>query len=160
MVTTEQQVVDLTKQHQTAAEQVTDDRHRLRSASERLVEAESRLAAQTEATTEAERQCGELAVAMAISEQSLTQQQALVAAVEGQIQTAAGRLMSLHDNRESCSRQTQAARIELARAEQQLDHLRSQLGRHEQDRSERQQAVDEIREQLDQHLCADPAGRA
>jgi chromosome segregation protein len=153
LIAAEQQVAELTKEHQGAAEQVAEVRLRFRAASERLVEAEARLAAQTEITAEAERQCGELAVALAISEQSLTQQQSLVAAVEGEIQTAAGRLAGLHDNRESSNRQTQAGRIELARAEQQLDHLRSQLGRHEQDRSERQQAVDEIREQLDQHLA-------
>jgi chromosome segregation protein len=144
---------DLTGEHQRAAEQVAESRLRLRSANDRRTELETRFAAQTEAAAEAERQCGELCVELAVAEEALTRQHAVIAAIESEIQASAGRLANLAESRESCDRETQAARIELARGEQRLDHLRAQITRHEQDRTERQQAVGEFRDQLEQHLA-------
>ncbi|RIK81733.1 MAG: chromosome segregation protein SMC [Planctomycetota bacterium] len=76
-----------------------------------------------------------------------------IAAAEAEIAAERAREDSLDNQRVAMLGQTSAARVELAKAEQQLEHHREQLRQFEMHREERRRATDECREQLAQ--CAE-----
>ncbi len=76
-----------------------------------------------------------------------------MAQAELRIHENARRIAELDESRELRNRETISAKVELARGEQQLDHLQNQLRQFSQDREERQRALTDSREQLSR--CTD-----
>ena len=75
-------------------------------------------------------------------------QSAQIADAERQIQEISRRIGELEESRDARHRDMMAAKVELARGEQHLDHLQNQLKQFSQDREERQRALADSREQL------------
>ena len=148
----ERQTHELAAQNRHATEQLVEDRHRLRDAEKQQADCETQFAAHNQAASDAENQCQKLTAELAAAEKKATETQAAIVTIEAEMHAQTSRVAEMTDTRAACDRQTQAARIELVRSEQQLDNLRGQLDRHQQDRSERQQAVGESHDQLDQYL--------
>jgi chromosome segregation protein len=82
------------------------------------------------------------------SRQRLDQLQLSVAQAEARMADNTRRIDELDAARQLRNRDCLSAQVELARSEQQLDHLRGQLRRYEQDRSERERSIAEAGEQF------------
>jgi chromosome segregation protein len=148
----DREVLDLTADHQRAAEAVAEGRMRLGAAGQRQVQLEQQAAAVETAQQAADRQCQSLSATLLASRKLLEQRQTSLAQAESRISENTRRIAQLDEGREIRGRETMTAKVELARAEQQLDHLRVQLRQFEQDRQERQRAIADGSDQLTHYL--------
>ncbi len=129
-----------------------DHRARRQSAEQRNLQIAEQLA-----TVMSERETAEQGrddAATRLAELNAKRAEAETAAVAAQAELDAGQteFESLDAERVELLRQSSAARVELAKAEQQIEHHRTQLGQFELHREERQKAIGECKEQLAQ--CA------
>ncbi len=141
-------VTERTVLHGRAAEELAEGRMRLGTVAGRQAQLESQQAALVAAEQEADRQSAALAAALATSRATLEQQQTALAHADERIHDNARRIAQLDESREIRTHETMSAKVELARSEQQLDHLQTELRRFEQDRDERQRALADSRDQL------------
>ena len=88
--------------------------------------------------------------------QRLDQLQASLAQAEARMSDNSRRIEELDAARQQRNRDCLSAQVELARSEQQLDHLRGQLRRYEQDRHERDRTIAEAREHMTESDHASP----
>ncbi len=134
-------LLDLTTQHQQAAEQLAEGRLRLGGARQRQVQCDQQLVAVEGARKAAEEQFEMTSAALAVARTNIENHQAALEHAEIRINENARRIGLLEESRDHRNRETMMAKVELARREQQLDHLRTQLRQFEQDRQERQRAI-------------------
>ena len=144
----DRELTDATAQHQQVSEQLAESRMRLEAATGRQSRLDARHAALTAAANEAERRLSDLAAALTSSRSLAEQKAAALAQAERRIHENTRRIAELDESRELRNRETISAKVELARGEQQLDHLQNQLRQFSNDREERQRALADSREQL------------
>jgi chromosome segregation protein len=133
---------------QAAVEALAQERLRVGAAQERqqqLVDQQNALESELKAAVD---QVQSVTHSLGTSRQRLDQLQLSVAQAEARMSDNTRRIDELDAARQLRNRDCLAAQVELARSEQQLDHLRGQLRRYEQDRNERERAIAEAREQL------------
>ena len=148
----DRELTDATAQHQQVSEQLAESRMRLEAAKGRQSRLDARHAALAAAASDAERRLSDLAAALTSSRASVEQKAAALAQAELRIHENGRRIAELDESRELRNRETISAKVELARGEQQLDHLQNQLRQFSQDREERQRALTDSREQLSRSL--------
>jgi chromosome segregation protein len=144
------EVVDLTADHQRAAESLAEGRMRLASAQQRQLQFKQQAAATAALADSAQRDWQTTSESLVAARQLLTQRQAWMTQAELRISDNARRISELEEGREIRNHETMAAKVELARGEQQLEHLRAQLRQFEQDRQERHRAIADAGEHLSQ----------
>ncbi|HEY2148569.1 MAG TPA: hypothetical protein VGH32_11565, partial [Pirellulales bacterium] len=145
-------VVELTGEHQRAAETLAEQRIRFVAAQQRHSQLEQQLVTATAATESAEQAWRSTNDALADARRRLVDRQASLSDAEVRISNNARRVAELEDERQRRNRETMAAKIELARSEQQLEHLEAQLRQFERDREERQRAIADGQEHLAQSI--------
>ncbi|HEV2971493.1 MAG TPA: chromosome segregation protein SMC [Pirellulales bacterium] len=141
-------VVDLTSEHQRAAEAFAEGRMQLSAAAQQHTQLEQQIAALVTSRAAAEREWETISASLAAARARLDERQASLAQAESRISDNVRRIAELDEGREIRNRETMAAKVELARSEQQLEHLRAQLRQFEQDRRERHGAIADGQEQL------------
>ncbi len=144
----EQLVSESTDVHQTAQGVLAEHRLRIRAAQQRrdqLQEQQTALQAEFKAATV---QVEVVTKSLELARQRLEQLQASLAQAEARMSDNSRRIEELDAARQQRNRDCLSAQVELARSEQQLDHLRGQLRRYEQDRHERDRTIVEAREQM------------
>ncbi len=127
------------------------------AAAERQVQLAAQHAAIESEQRLAEQDCQRSAASLAQTQTKLSQAETRLAAAESRINENVGRIEAIERQRSQRHRETMAAKVELAKLEQQLESLQGQLRRHEQEQHERQRSMTDTREQL-QH-CIDRAGK-
>jgi chromosome segregation protein len=125
-----------------------EHRARRQTAEQRRAHYAEQLATVTAERDDAERGRDTAAARLAELRTNRTAVDAAIAQAQAEIDNERTRVESLDADRVAMLRQTTAARVELAKAEQQLEHHRTQLRQFELHREERQKAIDECREQL------------
>jgi chromosome segregation protein len=145
-------VVDLTTEHQRAAETLAEERMRFVASQQRHAQLEQQRLAATAAAETAERTWQGANESLAGARRRLVERQASLSDAEVRISHNARRVSELDEERQRRNRETMAAKVELARSEQQLEHLEAQLRQFQRDREERQQAIIDGREQLAQAI--------
>ncbi len=133
---------------QAANETLAEQKLRINSASQRgdqLTEQQTALEAEFHSTTEQE---VTVTRSLNVARERLDKLQAGLAHAEARMSDNIRRIDELDSARGQRNRDCLAAQVELARSEQQLDHLRGQLSRYEQDRQDRQRTIAESNEHL------------
>ncbi len=148
----EAEVLALTTQHRQGAEAVAEGRLRLGAATQQQAQVANQVATNETARAAADAECQQAVAALSAGQPQLEAQHAALAQAETQIGENAKRIADLRAAREDRNRDTMAAKVELARFEEQMDHLRGQLQQFEQDRHERHGAIADARDQLSQTL--------
>jgi chromosome segregation protein len=141
-------VADATSAHQTASEAHAEQRLRVNTAHQRrdqLAEQHATLETDLQAAVE---QYDSVVRSISVTRSRLDQLQAELSQAEARMSDNNRRIEELDSTRQQRNRDAMSAQVELARSEQHLDHLRSQLRRYEQDRQEREQTIAEVQEQL------------
>jgi chromosome segregation protein len=146
-------VLQLTTAHHHAAEGFAEGRMRLMTAQQRQVQLEQQSAALVASVAGAESDWRMASEGLAAARDRLEQRQSALAEAESRIADNARRISQLEEGREIRNRETMAAKVESAKSEQQLEHLRAQLRQFEQDRQERHRAISDGQDQLGQ--CMD-----
>ncbi|MCC7085688.1 MAG: chromosome segregation protein SMC [Pirellulales bacterium] len=151
----EQQVVDrdrvvaeASSAHQVASEALAEQRLRVSTAQQRceqIAEQQADLETDLHAAVE---QHDSAARSMALARTRLDQLQTELSQAEARMSDNNRRIEELDAARQQRNHDAMAAQVDLARGEQQLDHLRLQLRRYEQDHREREQTIAEIDRQL------------
>jgi chromosome segregation protein len=144
----DRELTDATAQHQQVSEQLAESRMRLEAATGRQSRLDARYVALTAAASDAERRLSDMATVLTSSRAAAEQKAVALAQAELRIHENARRIAELDESRELRNRETISAKVELARGEQQLDHLQNQLRQFSHDREERQRALADSREQL------------
>lgn len=141
-------VADAAGAHQKASEALAEQRLRVGTAEQRRDQlAEQHAALESELQTAVE-QYDAVVRSISVTRGRLDQLQAELTQAEARMSDNNRRIEELDLTRQQRNRDAMSAQVELARSEQQLDHLRSQLRRYEQDRQEREQTIAEVQEQL------------
>jgi chromosome segregation protein len=142
------EVLERTGAHQKAAEAFAEGRMRLAAAEQRQSHLEQQAGAIIVAAAEAEQQWHASSAALTALRATLAGRQAALTEAETRIGDNVRRISELEEGREIRNRETMTAKVDAAKSEQQLEHLRGQLRQFEQDRSERHRAIAEGQEQL------------
>ncbi|HKD38474.1 MAG TPA: hypothetical protein VKB78_16790, partial [Pirellulales bacterium] len=145
-------VVELTGEHQRAAEMLAEERMRLLAAQQQHARLEQQLSTATAAAQSAEHAWKTTSESLADARGRLAERQASLSDAEVRIRNNARRVAELDEQRQARNRETMAAKVELARSEQQLEHLEAQLRQFERDREERQRAIADGQEHLAQSI--------
>ncbi len=138
--------------HQAANEALAEQKLRINSAnqcSEQLTEQQKSL--ETEFNSASEQEVG-VTRSLNLARERLDKLQTGLAQAEARMADNIRRIDELDTARQQCNRDCLAAQVELARSEQQLDHLRGQLHRYQQDREDRERTITEANEHLAQCL--------
>jgi chromosome segregation protein len=141
-------VLDLSAEHQQVAAALAEGRMRLGTAGQRQTQLEQEKTAVVASVAAAEREWETTSASLAASRARLDERQVSLAQADSRISDNVRRIAKLDEGREIRNRETMAAKVELARNEQQVEHLRAQLRQFEQDRRERHGAIADGREQL------------
>jgi len=144
----DQTVAQAVAAHQAANEALAEQKLRINSASQRsdqLGEQQTSLETEFQAASEQE-----VAVtrSLDIARQRLDKLQGNLAQAEARMSDNIRRIDELDAARGQRNRDCLTAQVELARSEQQLDHLRGQLSRYEQDRQDRERTISEANDHL------------
>lgn len=154
----DQLVSDAISAHQVAQERLGEQRLAASAATERhaqfvkqLAVVDAELRAASVEHEQAVRQLAEAREKRATTE-------SLVSELEGRLKDGAAQAMQLDQIRQRHSRETSGTIVELARCEQQCEHLRSQRSQLERDQHERSRALADHRQQMQQ--CTERAREA
>jgi chromosome segregation protein len=148
----EQHVDDLAAAHQQAAAELAELRLQLGAAEQKLVQQREQERVITEDARGVTDQCQAIIQARTITRGKLEQVQGTLAQTEARLAENARRIEQLDAARQTRSREAMTVKLELARYEQQIDHLHAEIRRFEQERSERQRSLIEGGEQLLDYL--------
>jgi chromosome segregation protein len=148
----ENRVEELAAAHQQAAEELAELRLRLGAAEQKLAQLGDQQRAITDDARAVTDQCQAIIQTRTITRGKLEQVQNTLAQTEARLAENARRIEQLDSARQTRSREAMTVKLELARYEQQLDHLRGEVRRFEQERSERQRLLVESGEQLIEYL--------
>ncbi len=141
-------VVEIGHNHRRASEALAEARLQIAAAVQRHESVVEQLTATAAAAAAAESDQRRTSEALLSAAKALAERQASLSQAEARIADNARRIAELDEARNSRNRETMAAKVELARGEQRLIHLRAQLHQFEQDRQERQTAIADARQQL------------
>ncbi len=144
----EQLVAEASNNQQTSSEAVAEQRLRIHAAGQRREQIIDQTKTVEEDFRQAVEQFNSVTQSLSVSRQRLSGSQTSILHAEARMSDNARRIEELDAARQQRMRDAQTAQIELARSEQQLDHLRGQLRRYEQDRDERERTIAEAQEQL------------
>jgi chromosome segregation protein len=134
--------------HHAASEALAEGRLRANAATSRSQQlAEQHAALESELRGAAE-QCRSIVETVAGARTRLDQIQSVLAQSEARMSDNARRMEELDQARGKRTRDCLSAQVGLARTQQQLEHLRGQLSRYEQDRQERERTIAEANAQL------------
>jgi chromosome segregation protein len=141
-------VAEVANTHQLSSEALAEQRLRVSAAEQRrdqLAEQRATLEADLQAAIE---QYDGAMRSISTTRGRLERLQTELTQAEARMADNNRRIEELDAARQQRNRDAMSAQVEVARSEQQLDHLRSQLKRYEQDRQEREQTILEVQEQL------------
>jgi chromosome segregation protein len=141
-------VAEVANTHQSASEALAEQRLRVSAAEQRrdqLTEQRATLEADLQAAVE---QYDGAMRSISATRSRLERLQTELTQAEARMADNSRRVEELDAARQQRNRDAMSAQVELARSEQQLDHLRSQVRRYEQDRQEREQTIHEVEQQL------------
>jgi chromosome segregation protein len=157
----DERVITLTAAHQQAAAELAELRLRLGAAQQRLKQFSDQHTSVAEDARLAAEQSQSVIQTRTVSRNRLEQLQTTLAQTEARLLENTRRIDQLDSARQTRSREAMSVKLELARCEQQLDHLQSEVRRFEQDRQERARLMAEGGEQLldYQHRAGDSEGR-
>ncbi|HTU26774.1 MAG TPA: chromosome segregation protein SMC [Pirellulales bacterium] len=144
----DQQAGRLEAEHRTLANQLAIQRLEAGAAEERNVQLERQAAGLDAELAAAAAEHQTAAAALARSRGRLAETEGIVGVLETRLRANVARASEVEQLRDRSSRDTSAARVELARSEQQLDHLRTQRSQLERDQQERARAIAESQSQL------------
>jgi chromosome segregation protein len=144
----ELKVVSLSTAHQQAADELNELRIRLNTTEQRRAQLDEQHQATNAEAQAAASQCETVTVTRATTRSRLEELQATLALTEARLLENGRRIEHLDGNRQTRSREAMTVKLGLARSEQQLDHLRSEVRRFEEEQAERQRALAEGRQQL------------
>lgn len=146
---TQQALSEIAAQTREVQEAVSVNQMRLRTAEQR----QQRIVEQQESVRKqvasAEQESAAAAESLTSAKDLLHKAESEVASLEGTLANDSGELDQLEQQRASIGQATTLAKVELAKSEQQLDHLRVRMQQYEQDQQERQRTVEQSRRQLD-----------
>ncbi|HZZ27339.1 MAG TPA: chromosome segregation protein SMC [Pirellulales bacterium] len=144
----DQAVAGAVAAHQAASEALAEQKLRITTAAQRRDQlTEQHTALQAEFASAAEQEVAANR-SLTIARERLDKLQADLAQTEARMSDNVRRIEELDASRQLRNRDCLSAQVELARSEQQLDHLRVQLRRYEQDRQDRERTVAEASEHL------------
>ena len=144
----DQHVDHLAAAHQQAASELAELRLQLGAAEQKLAQLNDQERAITEDASAVTDQCQAIIQTRTITRGKLEQVQGTLAQTEARLAENARRIEQLDAARQTRSREAMTVKLELARYEQQLDHLHAEIRRFEGERGERQRALVEGGEQL------------
>ncbi len=144
----EKQAGRLAAEARELAQRLAEQRLASGAAEERHVQTELQAAAVESELTSAAAEHQAATQSLVATRERLGQTAQAVAEIEARLQDAVARLAELDQLRQRASRDTNAGRIELARIEQQVEHLRTQQGQLERDQQERARALADSRAHL------------
>lgn len=146
----EQRGAALSTAYQQAAAQATEQRLRVQSAQDRLTQLNDRRKQIDEELTAANARHQAATSDFASSRKKLNELEVVLAGLETQIAEAGREVLQLDDERQTHSRQTTVAKVELAKQEERLGNLRTRLRQFQHDQQERRRAIQENLHQLTQ----------
>jgi chromosome segregation protein len=141
-------VVSLSTAHQQAADELNELRMRLNTSEQRRAQLDEQHQATTAEELAASAQCESITATRAATRSRLEELQATLALTEARLLENSRRVEHLDANRQARSREAMTVKLGLARSEQQLDHLRAEVRRFEEEHAERQRALIEGRQEL------------
>jgi chromosome segregation protein len=144
----EQIVAQAVAAHQAANEALAEQKLRIAAAGQRstqLAEQNTSLEAEFQSATEQE---VSVTRSLGVAHERLDKIQSGLVQAEARMADNIRRMDELDSARQQRNRDCLSAQVELARSEQQLDHLRGQLSRYEQDRQDRERTIAEANDLL------------
>jgi chromosome segregation protein len=145
--TREGDVLAVAAQHQQAATELAELRMRLSAAEQRLLQLNAQHASITDDAGAATDQCQSVIQTRTIARGKLGDVQNSLAQTEARLSENTRRIDELDAARQTRSREAMTVKLELARSEQQLDHLQAEVRRFDLERNERERLIAEGREQ-------------
>ncbi|MDZ4819912.1 MAG: AAA family ATPase, partial [Planctomycetota bacterium] len=144
----DERVTTLATAHQTAADELSELKMRLNVAEQRQSQLESQYQQTTDDARSATDQCQAVIQTRTITRGKLEQIQSGLTQTEARMQENSRRIDQLDASRQTRSRESMGVKLELARCDQQLDHLRGEIRRFEQEQAERHRGLHEGTELL------------
>ncbi len=144
----ELRVVSLSTAHQQAADELNELRMQLNTAENRRRQFDEQHQATTVEAQAALDQCESMVGVRGAADGRLNEIQAKLALTEARLLENTRRIEHLDAVRQTRGREAMTVKLGLARSEQQLDHLRSEVRRFGEEQAERQRALVEGRQEL------------
>jgi len=138
----EQRLKSLSLGYQRAYDAMSEQRIALGQARQQLAQFDRRRQGHLDQRDAADAQRTSAGQALLQTQSQLAEDELQLAELEALVEADNQQLQVAESQRQACAEQENALRVELARAEQRLDHLRVRLTQFERDQQERQRAVD------------------